>query len=128
MSKISLIIVLLVCASGFGCSTIDKLLVLKHYGDNQDQTKRYIKKTEEFFDKLVRDVKDGRVKPGATKEEFMATYGSPVLTEEESSLKGGLVAVYRYPTYYFDTDKVYVYFDDNFKLVSYEYQPYKDKE
>jgi len=124
MKNVILTIALLSCISGLGCSVVDELLVLKQYGANQDEIEGYIKESEELFNKLVEDAKAGRIKLGISESEFVAIYGAPVIVQESANPKGKVVAVYRYPTYYFDTDKVYIYYDDDFRLSSCEYFPY----
>ncbi len=106
-----------------GCAKTQGLMTLKRLGKNQDQIEKYLQKQEAFFDKLVTDVKAEKIKVGISKRKFIIAYGDPILGRSHE--QSGEELLYRHPTNYFSSDKVYVYFDEAKKLTSFKYKPYK---
>ena len=109
-----------------GCATIkhaDQLLTLKSVGNSQEEIARYVDKQAELFKKLVEDIKDERLEIGEPKDNILSWYGEPVLSKEilgDSFVKEELL--YRHPTEYFTSDRVYLYFDIADELVRWEYE------
>jgi len=110
-----------------GCFFLPKSLkTLKSVGDSQDEISTYLAKQLELFNQLLVDLEDEVVEPGISKKRFIRTYGEPILVKEVSEPSGGIVLLYRHPTEYFKSDRVYLYFDQEEKLVRWEYKPYRD--
>jgi len=108
-----------------GCAIFTKtegILTLKRYSDGQVQIQRYVDRQEKFFDKLVEDLKNDKLQPGISKRKFMRSYGVPILSRAGGD-PGEEVLLYRYPTKYFNSDRVYAYFDQSGKLIRWEYKP-----
>lgn len=109
-----------------GCTAVSKLpklLTLKRLGDSQKHMERYIQTKKQHLAKLIQDIEAGRLNSGLTHQEFIAAYGEPVLYLESEPADRGKTLLYRHPTQYFDTDRVYVYFDQDLILDSWDYQP-----
>lgn len=110
-----------------GCSLLqhyEQLMALKRIGDSQREIELYLKAQEEGFYKLKQDLKTKKLKIGVPQEEILARYGEPVLSKEvKDKPQIQQVFLYRHPTNYFTSDKIYLYFDKNRKLVSFEYKP-----
>jgi hypothetical protein len=123
-----LIVSFLIIFSTSGCAFLSNpqgVMALKRYSDNQAQIQIYVDKQVKLFDKLVSDLKDQKLEVGASQKEFMHLYGEPVLLRKADDPKGGEVLLYRHPTEYFNTDRVYAYFDDTGSLIRWEYKPYQ---
>ena len=111
-----------------GCSSLrytEQLLVLKRLSDSQRNINNYLGEQEKFFEKLLADIKKEKIELGTSKDDFLTNYGKPVLIRKDFKKSMGEVFLYRYPTKYFNSDKVYVYFDRFGKLVNLEHYPYQ---
>lgn len=111
-----------------GCALISKapqLLTLKRLGDSQDQMARYIEKQKKNLNKLISDVNDGKLHKGLSYQEIITAYGGPVLSWDRDPEQKGISKelLYRHPTEYFDTDRIYLYFGQDLKLSGWDYQP-----
>lgn len=110
-----------------GCSLLrhyEQLMVLKNVGDSQREIESYLKTQAERFYQLRKDLHQGTLKIGLSKEELLTRYGEPVLSKKvEGNPQIQQIFIYRHPTNYFTSDKIYLYFDKNNKLVSFEYEP-----
>jgi hypothetical protein len=124
--KIFLGIVLLLTS---GCATVahlDELLALKQIDNDQKQMDRCIKRQDAAFARLSADVHSGKIKKGILKQRIIAEYGEPIVTTSVNDGSSVVeVILYRHPTRYFDSDKIYLYFDASQKLVRIEYKPFK---
>ena len=113
----------LILAAG-GCAVAqyaDEIHTLQAIDASQRDISKFIERQEKLFHLLLEDVKDGRLKSGLTKKYVINTYGNPVLSRE---INGGLARkeelLYRRPTQYFSSDKIYLYFDSSGKLMRWE--------
>ncbi|MFH1640717.1 MAG: hypothetical protein ABIA66_02005 [Candidatus Omnitrophota bacterium] len=99
-----------------------ELLFLKSLADNEKEKEDYIKSQETGFEQLRADIENDRLKTGISKKDILARYFEPIncLSIEESSEKSS--CLYRHPTKYFFTDKVYLYFDENEALARWEFK------
>lgn len=124
-----LAVILLISFFISGCSVVDKgraLMTLKRLGDSQEQMERYVQRQDELFQQLVKDIEEGRLKTGLSIDAIKRTYGEPVLTRKaQKSDLFETVLLYRHPTRYFNTDRVYLQFDSSGILVGWEYKPYE---
>ena len=108
-----------------GCFFLpESLKTLKSVGDSQDEISAYLTKQLELFNQLLVDLKGEAVEPGISKKRFIRIYGEPILSKEVSEPSEGTVLLYRHPTEYFKSDRVYLYFDREENLVRWEYKPY----
>jgi len=108
-----------------GCSRVEGLLTLKELGNSQDQMQRYVDRQKTYFLKLVKDIKEKKVTIGSSVDHIVRRYGEPVLVKKGPEELSGKIFLYREPTNYFESDKVYLYFDKEEKLIKWEYEPYK---
>jgi len=118
------LIIILLC----GCAKLahlDELLTLKSVSDDQRQIEIYLAKQEHGFNKLKEDIKNNRLRQGELKRSIIAKYSEPVLTKEAEPENVGIkeILLYRHPTSYFKSERIYLYFDINNRLVSWESKP-----
>jgi len=107
-----------------GCLFLpESLKTLKSVGDSQDEIETYLARQAKLFNKLLASLKDEDLEPGISKKRFIQIYGEPVLTGEVTEPLGGVKLLYRHPTKYFESDRVYLYFDQEENLVRWEYKP-----
>jgi hypothetical protein len=109
-----------------GCFFLPQSLkTLKSVGDSQDEIAAYLDRQVELFNRLLSDFKAEALKPGISRAAFIKTYGEPILIEEVSEPLQGVKLLYRHPTEYFKSDRLYLYFDRQERLVFWEYKPYR---
>ncbi len=96
-----------------GCS--QAIRTLQGLGVEKDAQTAQVEQQNIKFGFLLNDIKRDRLKPGASRERIIARYGRPVL-EEALSEQDKTVLLYRKPTQFFDTEKIYLVFDKNNNL------------
>ena len=110
-----------------GCATmehLDELLTLKNVSDNQKDMDIYLKKQIKGFKKLLDDIKNDRLRKGESKNYIISTYYDPILTKQVGELKDiREVLLYRHPTEYFNSDRVYLYINNKGRLAYWEVKP-----
>jgi hypothetical protein len=110
-----------------GCAKIehmDELLALQSFSDNQDAQKRYLAQEEQKFQNLLSDVKQQKLSPGISKLSIFSTYGKPILiTEVKDDLVIKQELMYRHPAQLLGSEKVFLYFDAQSRLVKWQYLP-----
>jgi len=122
-----LLISFLILFTIHGCFFLpESLKTLKRVGDSQEEIEAYLARQAELFDKLLFDLKNDALEPGISKGKFLRTYGEPILSKEVAEPLKGARLLYRHPTEYFNSDRIYFYFDEKEKLVRWEYKPYED--
>ena len=110
-----------------GCAVINKydgVMTLKRFGDEQKQIENYLKKQEALFYRLKSDIESNKLTKGITKRNILSTYGNPIFSRkliDNEELRE--VLLYRHPTEYFSTDKVYLYFDEKQNLCLWKFEP-----
>jgi hypothetical protein len=102
----------------FGCSPNMQLLLKVNEEDNA--LKKEIITAHKRFDLLLKDIKHAKLKLGISKKEVFSRYGQPVLESVSDDQEMLVRLLYRYPTKFFGSTKVYLYFDANEKLVKWE--------
>lgn len=120
MNKIFLIMVIFLLSGCAAVTHYDQLMVLKGIGEEEKEIEQYTKKQEALFLKLKNAVKAGGLTKGMSKREILSTYGEPIFCD--STEKEGITeyCLYRHPTEFFTTDKIYLYFDQQQKLHSWK--------
>jgi len=104
-----------------GCAKVqhmDELLALQSLSDNQDAQKRFLQREEEKFQNLLKDIKQEKLFVGLSKSGVISSYGTPILTsqvKDDPVIKDELM--YRHPGQLFGSEKAFLYFDGNQKLV-----------
>ena len=112
----------LFCLSGC-CFLPPGLKTLKSVGRSQDEIKVYLARQSKLFNKLLGDLNNNKLRQGVTKDQFIRIYGEPILSKRAVEFLGEEILLYRHPTKYFQSDRVYVYFDKEEKLIRWEYKP-----
>jgi len=109
-----------------GCFFLpERLKTLKKVGASQDEISAYLAKQLESFNQLIVDLDDEDIEPGISKKRFIRIYGEPILSKEVNEPTRGTILLYRHPTEYFESDRIYLYFDQEEKLIRWEYKPKK---
>lgn len=113
-----------------GCALFTKapqLLTLKRLGDSQKQMELDVEAKKKNLEKLIKDIEADKLERGLSFKKFISRYGEPVLEKEVK--KGGRMKklLYRHPVEYFNTDKVYLYFDSNLELAAWKYEKKQEK-
>ena len=118
------LVIVLLC----GCAKVahlNELLTLKRVADSQKQIEIYLAKQERGFNKLNEDIKNKVLVKGQLKRSIIAKYSEPVLTKVPEPENAGIkeILLYRHPTNYFKSDRIYLYFDNGNKLISWKVEP-----
>jgi hypothetical protein len=126
MFILKLLIIFIYCLVVFmGCAfkeNIDGLLALKSIGEAQRNIEQTLARQDRFFNKLLKDIKDGKIKTGMSERAIIDRYGEPVLSRKSPDNASVTIFLYRHPTQYFSSNKVYLYFDKSRRLNRWEYK------
>ncbi|MCF7908507.1 MAG: hypothetical protein K9L86_06530 [Candidatus Omnitrophica bacterium] len=122
-----------ICLFGFlgslsGClfrENVTKLKTLKTVASSQREIRAYLTEQENLFEKLVSDFKDKKLSLGSSLAEIIETYGEPIVSKKNFSDPVGQRLLYRYPKRYFNSDKVYLHFNEKKELIFWEYKPFQ---
>lgn len=113
-----------------GCAKLqhlDQLLTLKAVSDEQAQMGKEIERQDARFERLVAAVAEGSIAKYKSQKSVTGQFGSPIFTEKvEEDSQPLEVWVYRYAAKFFDSPKVYLYWNQSGELVRWEYQGGKD--
>src|SRR3989338_5043387 len=113
-----------------GCAKLqhlDQLLTLKAVSDEQAKMGKEIERQDVRFESLVAAVKEGTISKYKDQKNVTTQFGPPVFTEKIEEDGHSLeVWVYRYGARFFDSPKVYLYWNQSGELVRWEYQGGKD--
>lgn len=125
LMKTRVLIFILLAAVCSGCAKVaqlQELLTLKGYSDEKVAEEKYIKAQDRKFEKLMAAVQGGTIKKYAKAAAVLKTFGDPVFIRP--AVKDGAKCeewLYRYTIKYFDSPKVYLYFDSKGKILSWEF-------
>lgn len=106
------------------CGCGEPLRTLQALGAEQNAQQRYVGIQKHKFNLLMKDIKRAYLKPGFSRAYIISRYGEPVLvtdlskTSSDATLKTRFL--YRNPVGFIDSEKAYLYFDSNDKLVNFE--------
>ncbi len=108
-----------------GCAKLehlDKLLVLKDMSDEQARMQKYIEEQDKKFEKLLKAVKDRTLVKNVRDQSIVRMYGEPLGKREVEKNNQKLERWnYRYQMTYFESEKVYLYFNEEKRLVGWEH-------
>ncbi len=127
MKYIVIVVFILLCVSLYGCcilSHMNELIALKRFATDQEEISSLIQQQQQAFNRVIEAVKSGQMSMYKDKDSIMKAFGPPVFSR--AKIKDGMpceVWLYRHPIKYFDSDKVYIFFDKNGKLKEWEYIP-----
>lgn len=109
-----------------GCAKLqhlDQLLTLKDLSEEQDKLGRHIEQQDQKFELLVQAVKANQLERYPGKRHILKRFGEPVYSRPiERNGQALELWLYRYSTQFFDSEKVYLYFDSSDRLVDWEYE------
>lgn len=104
-----------------GCSAVShlqELLRLNAYSKEKTIQHRYIQSQRDQFDRMLVAARAGETAEFATTRQVSRAYGPPVFRRPvEHNGQGVTQWLYRYPKAFFDAPKVYLYYDDQGRLV-----------
>ncbi|MFA6216428.1 MAG: hypothetical protein WDL87_02080 [Candidatus Omnitrophota bacterium] len=93
------------------------LLTLKRLAAEQKETKHYLKKQEQLFNRLRKDFEKNKLQIGSSQEEIIARYGQPLsITQENSQENSKTAFYYRCPTQRLTAQEIYLYFNQEHAL------------
>lgn len=131
VSTLKIISAILIICSLCGCSKLSRLpqlLTLKSAGDNRDLQKKHITRERESFQKVLAAYKDNTLPNYPDKRSVLKVFGAPLLVRD--TVRGEQPVerwLYRDPLKSFESEKVYLYFDQTGKLTEWEYVQPKPK-
>ena len=130
MRRIHILFLTLIVLSGCAKAThLDQLLTLKSLADEQDKMGRYVEKQDQKFELMIKEFQAGTLDQYLNKKKIVRTFGNPIhvkhVNKNDQQLESWL---YRYSTQFFDSEKIYLYFDLDNNLVESEYIGKKDGE
>jgi len=123
LRKISILFLALIGLSG--CAKVqhlDQLLTLKALADEQVVMGQYVEEQNQKFELMIEEVKAGTLDQYLNKKRILRTFGNPIhvkhINKNDQELESWL---YRYSMQFFDSEKIYLYFDPDDNLVESEY-------
>ena len=121
---IFLIIASIVLAGCAKLQHLDQLLTLKGVADEQGRLDAYVEKQDSKFKSLLKAVEDKSISHYSKKETIVRKFGDPVYCEDiQKDNQPAEFCLYRYAKKYFNSEKVYFYFDAKGNLFNWEYIP-----
>lgn len=119
----------LILIAGFislsGCAKLvhlQELLTLKAMSDNGEQQKQYVQAQDAKFELLLQKVKSNQLSGYPHKKSVWRSFGEPILIKDvDRNGQSQEQWLYRYATKFFDSPKVYLYFDLAGKLLDWQY-------
>ncbi len=122
---IRMIILLIVSMLACGCAKLahlDELLTLKALSDNQEQQQKYVEAHNKKFEALLEAVKNNSLGNYPNKKDFLKKFGEPILAKHVvRDGKEYEECFYRYATKLSGSERIYLYFDSEEKLVDYQH-------
>jgi len=123
LKKISVLFLTLLVLSG--CAKVqhlDQLLTLKGLADEQDRMGQYVEEQNQKFELMIDEIEAGTLDQYLNKGKILRAFGDPIhvkhVNKNDQELESWL---YRYSTQFFDSEKIYLYFDPDDNLVGSEY-------
>jgi len=126
MKRFGIIFICLTCFMPelAGCAYIRhyrELMVLKRFAENQKEIEKYVDKHETSFYRLRDDLQNNRLTKGLFKERILSMYDEPIFCKtivSKDRLKE--ICLYRHPTHFFTSDKIYLTFGAEHQLQSWK--------
>ena len=118
MKKILFLFMSVFVLAGCAHGRWERLMTLKSLGSEQKDIHAYIEEQDTKFEALLTAVRGDALKKYAGSEAIKALYGEPIYVKRVDR-QGGVQKewLYRYATQFFDSEKVYLYFDREDSLV-----------
>jgi hypothetical protein len=130
LKKISILFLGLIVLSGCAKAThLDQLLTLKGLADEQREMNRYIEEQDQRFKLMLDEVQAGTIGQYLNKKRVLRAFGDPIFVKNVERDGRELESwMYRYSTQFFDSEKIYLYFDPEDNLAGSEYRGKQDGE
>ena len=126
-------LIVVICLSG--CMKLKQvlyvrpLLTLKSSSEEGDTMDSYVQEQDMKFEALVAALYDGTLEHGLTQKKFKEGFGDPVMIENVTRNNQEMTLwLRRYTVRYWDSDKVYLYFDKDGKLQDWEFVKFVKKQ
>jgi len=108
-----------------GCAKVqhlDQLLTLKSLADEQVVMGRYVEEQNQKFELMIEEVEAGTLDQYLNKKKILRTFGDPIHVKHVNKNNQKLESwLYRYSTQFFNSEKIYLYFDPDDNLIESEY-------
>ncbi len=121
--KSNLIFIMLILSLN-GCAVLgiepQALRTLKDFNASRKDQEKEIALAEKRFRALLEDALTGHLEKGMRKSSIIAKYGEPIAHYNLQTGQVREIFSYRRPCQFFGSDKVYLYFDQNYRLVDYK--------
>lgn len=93
---------------------------LKRLSDDRAGMDQFILTQEKGFERLRDDFKANRLNAGTPKSRIISRYADPVYCKANNGQASGEICLYRRPTEFFSPNVIFLYFDRNERLESWE--------
>ena len=129
LKKIFILFLIILVFSGCAkAKHLDQLLTLKGLADEQAKMNQYVEKQDQKFELMLSEVQAGTLELYLNKRKIVRAFGNPIhvkhVNKNDQELESWL---YRYSTKFFDSEKIYLYFDPDDNLVESEYIGKRDE-
>jgi uncharacterized membrane protein YhiD involved in acid resistance len=124
ISRIGLFVFILSLVGCAKLAHLQELLALKSYSEEGSRNQQFVAAHNAKFDALVKAIESQDIKKYSTQKSIKKAFGQPIFVgQKQVGDQEQELWMYRYATKYFNTSKVYLYFDSAHKLVTWEYIP-----
>jgi len=108
-----------------GCAKLahmQELLTLKAMSDNGDEQRRFVAAQDARFETLLEKVKNNQLGEYPNRKSVFRAFGEPIFTKQvQRNDQTQEQWLYRYATKFFDSPKVYLYFNPKGKVIDWQY-------
>ncbi|VAW16028.1 hypothetical protein MNBD_BACTEROID05-792 [hydrothermal vent metagenome] len=118
---ISFLVVLVLLAGCTKVKHLDQLMTLKGLADSHKDMAEYVDKKDQLFVLLKEKIESNELETERLKKSILKEFGEPILKRsvyDQEFIRE--LWLYRYQTRYFEGSKVYLYFDDQNKLLDWK--------
>ena len=126
MRKLIFLVTIVIFSSG--CMKLRQLahlgpmLTLKSVSDNGEVKKQYVTEYDARFEQLLEAAKSGTLQQYSNQSDFLEHFGTPIY--KRTMVRNAQMTeewMYRYATKLSNSERVYLYFDDTGKLISWKH-------
>jgi len=101
---------------------MQELLTLKAMSDNGEEQCRFVTTQDARFETLIEKVKNNQFGEYSSRKSIYRAFGEPIFTKQvQRNGQPQEQWLYRYTTKFFDSPKVYLYFDSKGKVIDWQY-------
>jgi len=119
--QIKTFVFFVLCGQAFGCSAagkFDELLTLKSMSDSQRLMKADVKADDLRFEAMLNEFGTTHWETYAVKTQFLEHFSQPTVIKHKNYMDQLTeIWVYRYSMRFYDSPKIYLYFDDSGALL-----------